>query len=130
MRPVGIDDPRERERNENETGVKVNVGFDAIEDIPPILQANVAGKTLPVADDDTVEVPYIDLSEAVITVTNMTVYDTIEWHYNSSPVADGATLILGSQTAIFDEEGIYPVTVIGKKAGVLYSTLFYVNVES
>jgi len=123
MKPVDVKIPRK-------TGVNVDVDFETVEDILPVLQASIRGKTSPVAADGKVSVSLDSLGSDAITVINMEDYDTVEWHYNGGPVEDGATLVLGSMTAIFNKMGIYPVTAVGKKGIALYSILFYVNVGS
>jgi len=115
----------------SKTGVGIEeIDFEEPEDIPPVLQANIGGVISPVAADKTVLVSLSSLGSDAITVINMNEYDTVEWHYNSHPVESGVTFTLGSMIAIFKVIGVYPVTAVGKKGNILYSTLFYINVGS
>ena len=125
MKPVDVGVGRDK-RSE----IKVGVDFETIEDILPVLQASIGGKTSSVSADEIISVSLDSLGSDAITVINMEDYDTVEWHYNRGPVEGGATFVLGSMTVIFNTAGVYPVTAVGRKAGVSYSTLFYINVGS
>jgi len=132
MKPVDVRFSSEGDRSETAVKVNVDVGFEEPADFLPVLEASIGGKIWRVSADGKEMVPVFlsSLGADAITVINMEDYDTVEWHYNGSPVEDGATLVLGSMTAIFNKVGVYPVTAIGKKGTALYSTLFYVKVES
>ena len=126
LKPIDVKFPQKDDQSKGE--VKVDVDFEPIEDILPVLQASIGGIISPVTADETVSVSLDSLGGDAITVINMEAYDAVEWHYNRGPVEDGATFVLGSMTAIFNTAGVYPVTAVGRKAGVSYSTLFYISV--
>jgi len=118
-------------------GVDVDIRFENAEDIPPELQEARNGETpLPVAANDTINLR--DGDTITITVTNAGVYDAIEWDFNGIILTteqgvsgDGKILTMNTSVAPFNETGVYSLTVIGTTGGgILYSTLFYINVES
>jgi len=133
MKPVGVNPILIGGGDRGETGVKVNVDveFEPVKNILPVLQASIGGVISPVTADGTVLVSLSNLGSDAITVINMMPdYDIVEWHYNNNLVENGATFTLGLMTAIFNKIGIYPVTVIGQKGVERYSMLFYINVGS
>jgi hypothetical protein len=115
-------------------GVDVDIGFENAEDIPPELQAIIGGVPSSVAADETINLDNGD----TITVTNVGEYDAIEWDFNGTILSTahgvsgtGETLTVNRSVDLFNEAGVYSLTVIGTTGGgISYSTLFYINVES
>jgi membrane carboxypeptidase/penicillin-binding protein PbpC len=136
VKPVDVgpflSDPKVEEIiRKGKTGGDVDIEYEHPKDIAPELQADGVGVTTTKDEaGNTVTVLLSNLGTVTITVTNAEQYDNIEWHYNGSSVKNGDTLAMSSMTVVFNAVGNYPVTVIGEKGGVYYSTLFYIKVES
>jgi len=111
-----------------EGGVNVIIGFKNPNDNAPVLEATIGGTKSPVNKNETLKFNNTD----TITVTNGSNYDSIEWYINetATPGNTGTTLTVDTGIPPFNQSGTYPVSVVGKKAGVLYDTLVLVNVGS
>ncbi|MDR0456022.1 MAG: hypothetical protein LBH20_04985 [Treponema sp.] len=133
MKPVDIR-PFLKDPRVGGTGGDVDIDYENPKDIPPELEARVAGVPSEVAADGEVKVSLSALGSVTITVTNADQYDDdgIEWYYDGNPVANGAALDM-SLPDVFDVFNVvrnHPVTVTGEKDGKYYSILFYIKVES
>jgi len=108
--------------------VGVNVGVEALKDIPPKLEANAVR----VAEGESVDLG----NGETITVTNANEYVTIEWYYNSTKFIKGVSGDKGQYLTVntlddpFSSSGLYSFAVVGKiKGDKGYSTLFHINIK-
>ena len=117
------------------SGIGLDVEVEPLNDIPPELEANIAGILSPMAAEKTVSLGSGD----TIMVTNADEYDAMEWYFDSTrllTINQGVsgdreeTLTVNTKVVPFNASGRYSLAVIGKKGDKRYSTLVYINVGS